>query len=426
MVHIRYVNPYDLWGTAEWELLQAEMNDRLNPREKCPGYADSTGWLDVQKWADRKQLDEIDALAQEIRQQSEVFAVVGIGGSNQGARAIIDACSWREQEGPEILYPALYLSAAEYRKFWKNVGNRSLTIDVIAKNFKTLEPGTFFRLLRDDLSRRYPSEEARSRIIVTPTLGLDALDSLGREEGYRTLPFPEDVGGRYAVFTPVGLLPVAVAGCDIHALIQGAMDAQADFEQEGSLSREVRQYALCRNVLYRKGFGIEASVFFEPCLQSLGKWWRQLFGESEGKDGKGIFPTILLYTEELHSLGQYVQDGKRQIMETFVHVRKPMGNLTIGNGQGLQDGFDYLEGRSLYDINEAAYQATLQAHSEGGVPCHVIELDSMDEYHLGMYMYAMMRACYESSLILGVNPFDQPGVEAYKQKMFSILKGREE
>ncbi|MEG1195256.1 MAG: glucose-6-phosphate isomerase [Clostridia bacterium] len=402
--------------------LEKTRHAALDPKANVTRFSDSLGWLDVKRWAGKEMCERIETIACEVRKTAEVFAVVGLGGSNQGARAIVEALNWRGCLGPELIYPALYLSAAEYQRILRQTEGKSLVVDIIAKNFNTLEPGVIFRLLREELTRRYGVEGMKKRIITTPTIGFDALELLSKQEGYTCVPFPEDIGGRYSVFTPVGLLPIAVAGLDINEVVRGAIDAQADFEANGQLSKQCRRYALRRNLLYEKGFDVETACFFEPSLNALGMWWRQLFAESEGKDGKGILPTVMINTEALHSVGQYMQSGKRHVMETFFHIGQPIANQEIGLGCGLKDGFDYLNGKSLQDLNCAAYEATVKAHSEGGVPCHIIEIDRMDEYHLGMCMYALMRACYDSALILGVNPFDQPGVEAYKTEMFKILK----
>lgn len=421
MIRIRYCDNGTLIDRERYAAYAAE-KQALLAQSRPEAYQGNLGWLDVQRWSSERLRNEIKDIAQQVRSIAEVFAVVGVGGSNQGARAIIEALSHQMKAGPQIIYPALYLSSAEYKRLLRQTQNKSLVMDIIAKDFKTLEPGVGFRLLRDEMETRYGLEEMKKRIIVTPTLNQDALGSIAQQQGYITVPFPHDVGGRYSVFSPVGLLPVAVAGFDIDELVRGAADAQADFEVGGKFAREFREYAMRRNYLYELGFDVEAAAFFEPSLGALGMWWRQLFGESEGKNGAGIFPAVLLNTEALHSLGQYMQSGKRHVAETFFHVVQPLDDIPIGTGCGFADDFDYLNGKTLNDLNEAAYQATLKAHSNGGVPCHVIEIDRMDEYHLGMCMYGMMRACYESAQILGVNPFDQPGVEAYKTEMFKYLK----
>ncbi len=422
MIRIRYEDYGALIDPVRFAAYTAEKQPLLDS-DHTGEYEGNLGWVDVKRWAGDEMRAQLKAIAAKVRAMADVFAVVGIGGSNQGARAVIDALAFRGDEGPEIIYPALFLSAAEFQRLMKYTENKSLVADIIAKNFKTLEPGVGFRMLRDVMAQRYGADNLKDRFIVTPTPGLDALDEIASEQGFASVPFPPDIGGRYSIFSPVGLLPIAVAGMDIDELVRGAMDAQADFESHGPLAQQARQYALRRNYLYEfEGFDVEAAVFFEPGLNSLGMWWRQLFGESEGKDGKGIFPTAMVNTEALHSLGQYMQSGKRHVSETFFHVVTPVCDMPIGPGLGYADRFDYLDGKTLHDLNLDAYEATVKAHSQGGVPCHVVEMDRLDEYHLGMCLYTMMRACYESALILGVNPFDQPGVEAYKTEMFKILK----
>ncbi len=409
-------------STQELERYEKTVSERIKRVDGREGFDGYLGWTDVKRWADDAMLDSIRNTAQDIRRMADVFAVVGIGGSNQGARAVIEALPERANGSPRIIYPALSLSAEAFRRTMAEAEGRSLVIDVIAKNFRTLEPGVTFRLLRDWMAARYGEEGMRGRVIVTPTPGLDALHALATEHGYRMFPFPEDVGGRYSVFTPVGLLPMAVAGVDIAALLRGAADAQADVERGGPHRRMALDYALRRGLLYQKGYDVEVMAFFEPSFLALGKWWRQLFGESEGKELRGVFPTVAQYTEDLHSLGQFMQSGKRHITESFLHMRPEAPDVRIGAGAGDRDEWDYLAGKTLDGLNEAAYLATVQAHGEGGVPCHVFEIERADEYHLGEWMYTMMISCFYSAVFLGVDPFDQPGVEAYKTEMFRRLK----
>lgn len=411
----------EILSLAEVQTYRQETKKIILEADRREKYQDSLGWMDVHHWADRKLMDRVESIAAQVRETAEVFAVVGLGGSNQGARAIIEALQHKSLHGPKIIYPALYLSSAEWQRVMACAEHKSLVVDVIAQNFRTLEPGVAFRLLRDWMAQRYGEAEARKRIITTPSCGRDALDAMTQEYGYLSVPFPNDVGGRYSVFTPVGLLPLAVAGVDVEALIQGASEAQADFEGHGPLREAALEYALTRNLLYQKGYDVEVLALFEPAFQALGKWWRQLYGESEGKNQSGIFPAIGLYTEELHSLGQFMQEGKRHIMETFLHAAKPIANVPIGAGLGDADEWDDLKGKTLNDLNEAAYLATVTAHTQGGVPCQVVEIEQMDERHLGRLMYTTMMSCYYSAALLGVNPIDQPGVEAYKIEMFKRL-----
>lgn len=381
------------------------------------------GWVHTQEWAGEALRTQIKELAAEIRERAEVFVVVGLGGSNQGARAVIEALTPQDAApgGPEILYAALNISASYYEALLRRIGDRSVYIDVIAKNFKTLEPGLTFRMLRHYMESRYSKEEAARRIITTPTLNDGELHRISEERGYRVLPFPENVGGRYSVLTPVGLLPIAVAGIDIDRLVEGAAWAEGEYFTGGPLREDAKRYAAARNALMEKGYGIEVLSFFEPQLEALGRWWRQLFGESEGKNHTALFPVVCSFSEDLHSVGQYLQQGKRQMIETFLHVEAPPADLAVDRETQICDGFDYLDGKSFHQINECAYQATLKAHSEGGVPCMAVEVEKLDAFHVGRLLYFYFIVCYYSAVLLGVDPFDQPGVENYKAEMFRLL-----
>lgn len=385
--------------------------------------SDILGWVDIDEWANADLCSQIKTLAAEIREKADVFVVVGLGGSNQAARAVIDALTPQDTAngGPEILYAALNLSGAYYNNLVKQLDGKSVYIDVIAKNFKTLEPGLTFRMLRHYLEDRYGKEEAARRIITTPTVGDKALHRISEERGYRYLPFPENVGGRYSAFTPVGLLPMAVAGVDIDKLLDGAREAARQYRTGGALREQAKQYALTRNALMEKGYGIESLSFFEPQLAAFGRWWRQLFAESEGKNHTALYPIVCSFSEDLHSVGQYFQQGKRQIVETFLHINTPPVAQPIDSEPVVADGFNYLDGKTFHDLNECAYQATVKAHSEGGVPCFVLELEKLDARNVGMLLYFYFIVCYYSAVMLGVDPFDQPGVENYKQEMFRLL-----
>lgn len=385
--------------------------------------SDMLGWIHTEEWANEALCSQIEKLAAEIRDRAEVFVIVGLGGSNQGARAVIDALSPQNARagGPEILYAALNLSASYYESLLNRIGDRSVYINVIAKNFKTLEPGLTFRMLRHYMESRYSREEAARRIITTPTIGDGSLHRISEENGYRYLPFPDNVGGRYSVFTPVGLLPIAVAGIDIRELLRGAAKAEREYLGGGPLRENAKCYAVTRNALLEKGYGIEVLSFFEPQLEAFGRWWRQLFAESEGKEYTAMFPAVCSFSEDLHSVGQYLQQGKRQMMETFIHIKIPPADRRVDDESRVDDGFNYLNGKTFHEINECAYLATLKAHSEGRVPCMVVELEKMDAQNIGELMYFYFIVCYYSSILLGVDPFDQPGVENYKKEMFRLL-----
>lgn len=384
--------------------------------------SDMLDWVDIDRWAHSGLRMEIDLLAREIQAQAEVFVVVGLGGSNQGARAVIDALDHcRSGKYVEIIYAGLNLSAADYRRIINQIGNRSVYINIIAKNFKTLEPGVGFRVLRDYMQGRYTPAEAARRIVATATIGDGALHTIAKQQGYRCLPFPQTVGGRYSVFTPVGLLPIAVAGIDLGELLCGAREAMQSYKSGGVVAHNAKRYAIARNLLLEKGYDIEVLAFFEPALESLGRWWRQLFGESEGKNLTGIFPAVCSYSEDLHSMGQYMQQGKRHMMETFIWANQASHSLPLPQSR-YQDGFEYLQGQTLEEINRCAYEATVSAHTQGGVPCMVLELPAITPYAIGELLYFFFVACYYSAVILGVDPFDQPGVENYKSEMFSLLR----
>ena len=385
--------------------------------------SDMLGWVDVDEWANADLCSQIKTLAAEIREKADVFVVVGLGGSNQAARAVIDALTpqdtangGRRSSTPRSTCPVPTTTTSSS----SSTASQS-TLTSSRKNFKTLEPGLTFRMLRHYLEDRYGKEEAARRIITTPTVGDKALHRISEERGYRYLPFPENVGGRYSAFTPVGLLPMAVAGVDIDKLLDGAREAERQYRTGGALREQAKQYALTRNALMEKGYGIESLSFFEPQLAAFGRWWRQLFAESEGKNHTALYPIVCSFSEDLHSVGQYLQQGKRQIVETFLHINTPPVAQPIDSEPVVADGFNYLDGKTFHDLNECAYQATVKAHSEGGVPCFVLELEKLDARNVGMLLYFYFIVCYYSAVMLGVDPFDQPGVENYKQEMFRLL-----
>ncbi len=428
-------------------------------------YADSLGWLDIEEWANQRALDTLQKLAEKICREADAFVLIGVGGSNNAARSVIEAI--QKPGSPEIIYAGNTLSANALKKMLARLDGKSVYIDCIAKNFETLEPGASFRVLRGWLYERY-GEKAAERIIATGTKG-SLLEKICMEKGYTFLEFPENIGGRYTAMSNVGLLPMAVAGIDIESLVKGAHDmqmelrgekpydthekshvegaaraAQEEWYMQGTCGTHVGenpayQYACMRNVLYRQGYRVEMLSSFEPQFKYFYKWWIQLFAESEGKDGKGLFPVASEYSEELHSVGQFVQDGTPILFETFLDVQKRQDSLVLeaddtlvigrraaeGKNGGLiekrlVDGFGYLDGKDFWNMNKIAYEATVAAHSER-VPCMTLEIGALDAYHFGQLFYFFQFACYLSCEMMGVNPFDQPGVEAYKKKMFEFL-----
>lgn len=373
-----------------------------------------TGWFHCAEAA--QQLELIKAKAAEIRQNADVFVLVGVGGSNQAARAVIE--SVKKPGGPAILYAGNTLSAHGVAQTLEAIEGKSVYIDVIAKNFETLEPGSHYRVLRAAMAKRYSKEEMARRVVLTGTVG-SRLEEIAKENGCTFLPFPRRVGGRYSAFTPVALLPLAVAGLDVDAYLAGGLDMERQLAAaEGGLAAE---YAAVRYALYRRGFQVEMLTAFEPRLYWAEQWWKQLFGESEGKEKKGMLPASMINSEDLHSMGQYMQDGLRFMAETFLSVDDPGASVVIQPDPAFGDGFDYLDGMDFANINRAAEKATIQAHAAGGVPCMVLRLPRIDEHTFGLFYYFFMVGCALSGRLLGVDPFDQEGVEEYKRSMFAAL-----
>ena len=380
-------------------------------------YADSQGWLEVDEWAGPAVLDRTERLAAELRAIADTFVIIGVGGSNNSARAVIKAL---RPNGARIVYAGTTLSAHELNGVLAELEGHDVVIDCIAKNFETLEPGSSFRLLRQYLVGRYGKEEAARRIVCTGTIG-SPLEELCRAEGYTFVPIATNVGGRYTALTEVHLLPLAVAGADIRALAAGAKRMQEQLRATDGLENSAWRYACLRNILWDRGYRVELLGFFEPRFRWFSKWWEQLYAESEGKDGKGIFPAALECSEEMHSLGQYAQDGTHQLFETFIDLMEPgAGDSLVLGGTDVADAFGYLDGKDFWDINKASFNATRAAHAEV-LPVLTLEIDRIDEEHFGMLFYWFAFACYASGSLLGVNPFDQPGVEAYKRLMFEAL-----
>ena len=380
-------------------------------------YADSLGWLSVDEWAGEKQLAEIKRLAERFRAIADTFVIIGVGGSNNSARAVVEAL---RPSGMRIVYAGNTLSAEALNRMLRSLEGHDVVIDCIAKNFQTLEPGSSFRLLRQWLVARYGREGAAERIVCCGTIG-SSLDDLARAEGYSFVPFATNVGGRYTALTAVHLLPLACAGVDIDALVAGAKAMEDHCRHAAAGENLALRYACARNLLWDKGYRVELLSFFEPRFRWFSKWWEQLYGESEGKDGKGLFPAAAEYSEELHSLGQYIQDGTHILFETLLDVtgRGELDSLVLGQTD-VADDFGYLDGVDFWDINKASMSATREAHAQM-LPVLTLELDATDVEHWGMLFYFFAFSCYLSGSILGVNPFDQPGVEAYKALMFKAL-----
>ncbi len=388
---------------------------------------DFLGWVDLPKDLSPEIVSNIKADVARLAPKSQIFVVIGIGGSYLGARAVIEAlqsefASLQGGANPFVVYAGHTLSEDYYNQLLQLLDKKDYSLAVISKSGTTTEPAVAFRIIKAHLEHKYGKAEAASRIIAITDARKGALHDIALQEGFRTYVIPDNVGGRFSVLTPVGLLPIAMAGFDIERLLQGARDMR-----EICLNSDMYEdnpallYAAVRNILYRKGRKVEILENFVPHLKYISEWWKQLYGESEGKNGKGILPHSLSFTTDLHSMGQYVQDGERLMFETVISVASPNSNVTIPSDEQNLDGINYLLGKSLTEINHNAELGTILAHKDGGVPVLHIELPKVDEYVLGQLIYFFEFACGVSGYTLGVNPFDQPGVEAYKKNMFRLL-----
>ena len=385
---------------------------------------DFLGWVDLPVNYDKEEFARIQKAAERIRAHSEVLVVIGIGGSYLGARAAIEFVGGqmynavRPEGVPEVYFVGNNISSSYINDIIQIIGDRDFSINVISKSGTTTEPAIAFRIFRKLAEEKYGKEGAKSHIFATTDRARGALKKLADDEGYETFVVPDNVGGRFSVLTAVGLLPIAVAGVDIEEVMRGAAEAREDAMKDGSACD---QYAALRNILYRKGKAIEILVNYEPALVMMGEWFKQLYNESEGKDHKGIFATSANFSTDLHSIGQYIQDGTRNVFETVVWVKEPRSESVIENWDADIDGLNYLAGKSVQFVNSKAYAGTLMAHMDGGTPNIVIEIDKADAYHFGYLTYFFEKACGLSGYLLGVNPFNQPGVEAYKKNMFALL-----
>lgn len=396
-------------------------------RENPNSETDFLGWLELPSMYDKEEFERIKNAAKKIQSDSEVFVCIGIGGSYLGARAVIESLTssfynYKKQDTPQILYAGNNISPVYVNELIELIGDRDFSINVISKSGTTTEPAIAFRIFREILENKYGVEEARKRIYVTTDKAKGALKQLSTEEGYETFVVPDNIGGRYSVLTAVGLLPIAVSGINIDNLMAGAKDAQDKYLDSDLKYNECYQYAVARNILHQDGKEIEILVNYEPKLHYFTEWWKQLFGESEGKMGKGIFPAGVDFTTDLHSMGQYIQEGKRHLFETVININEPEADITIKEDGDNLDGLNYLAGKTMDYVNKKAMEGTIQAHVSGNVPNIVINVDKLDEKSIGHLIYFFELACAVSGNILGVNPFNQPGVEEYKKNMFHLLE----
>ncbi|WP_138420282.1 glucose-6-phosphate isomerase [Aquibacillus sediminis] len=390
---------------------------------------DFLGWVDLPENYDKEEFSRIQKSAEKIKSDSDVLLVIGIGGSYLGARAAIEMLNHsfynqltsEQRQTPQVIFVGNSISAPYMNDLFDLLKDKDVSINVISKSGTTTEPAIAFRIYRKFLEEKYGKEEAKGRIYATTDKAKGALKTLATEQGYESFVIPDDVGGRYSVLTAVGLLPIAVSGVNIEEMMKGAQKAQAELAEEDLAKNPAYQYAAVRNVLYNKGKTIEMLINYEPSLQYFAEWWKQLFGESEGKDFKGIYPSSANFSTDLHSLGQYVQEGRRDLFETVLHVEEPKSNITIEEEEQDLDGLNYLAGQTVDFVNEKAYQGTMLAHTDGQVPNLIVHLPKFDAYTFGYVVYFFEKACAISGYLLGVNPFDQPGVEAYKKNMFALL-----
>lgn len=385
---------------------------------------DFLGWINLPTNYNKDEFERIKLAAKKIRENSEVLVVIGIGGSYLGARATIDFLSHtfynKVPNGPEIYFAGNSISGTYLAHLIQVIGDRDFSVNVISKSGTTTEPAIAFRIFKEMLEKKYGVEGARERIFATTDASKGALKKLSTEQNYETFTIPDDVGGRFSVLTPVGLLPIAAAGIDIDALMAGAREAQNDYTAPYA-ENDCYKYAAVRNLLLRKGKCIELLINYEPKLHYVAEWWKQLYGESEGKDGKGLFPASVDLSTDLHSMGQYIQDGQRILFETLIDIDEKETDVVIPFDEADLDGLNYIAGKGMNFVNEKAMLGTQLAHVDGGVPNIRVCMPKADAFSLGYLFYFFEKSCGISGYLLGVNPFNQPGVEAYKKNMFALL-----
>ena len=391
-------------------------------RSKNGAGNDFLGWLDLPVAFDNREFSKIKQAAEKIRKQSQVLLAIGIGGSYLGAKSAIEMLKrYFNQSGCEVIFVGNQISSTYASQLLDYLKDKDFSINVISKSGTTTEPAIAFRILKDYMEKRYGKEEAKKRIFATTDKAKGALKTLATAEGYETFIVPDDVGGRFSVLTPVGLLPIAASGVDIDEMMDGAKKAYINYMNENVEENDALKYALVRNALYRSGKKIEMLVNYEPKLNYFSEWWKQLYGESEGKDGKGIWITSASFSTDLHSLGQMIQQGERTLFETVINVEEPEENITIEPNDDNLDGLNFLAGKTMDYVNKMAMTGTMIAHVDGGVPNIRISVPNISAYTYGYMVYFFELACGVSAYTLGVNPFNQPGVENYKKNMFALL-----
>ena len=408
----------------EVENIHKDLHRRANDEK------DFVGWIELPTNYDKKEFSRIKKAAKKIKKESDILLVIGIGGSYLGARAVIEALTSsfqnmltdKQRKYPQILYVGNNLSPNYINELIEYIGDKDFSVNVISKSGTTTESAIAFRIFREMLENKYGIEEARSRIYVTTDKERGALKTLADNEGYEKFVIPDNVGGRYSVLTPVGLLPIATAGIDIDKLMEGAQTAQERYNDSNLKYNECYKYAVVRNILYKLYKNTEILVNYEPKMHYFTEWWKQLYGESEGKEQKGIFPAGVDFITDLHSMGQYIQEGRRNLFETVISIENSATDIIINKDEDNLDGLNYLAGKGLDYVNKKAMEGTIKAHVSGDVPNIVINIEKLDEENMGELIYFFEKSCAMSGMILGVNPFNQPGVEEYKKNMFKLLK----
>ena len=432
-ISFRYDHAKGYVQSDNLHLLQNKINQAHTNLHNKTGLGNNyLGWLDYPTSYDKIEFDKMKTCADHIQKTSDILLVIGIGGSYLGARAAIELLTHSFQNEltkgrrkvPKILFVGHHMSSTYMTDLFDVLHDQEFSINVISKSGTTTEPAIAFRIFKKLLINKYGEKEARKRIFVTTDKHSGALKQLANKEQYETFVIPKDIGGRYSVLTAVGLLPIAVSGIPIDEMMQGAKLAMDELSSSQLENNPSYQYAALRTLLYKQGKLIELLVSYEPHFHYFQEWWKQLFGESEGKNGKGIFPAAASFSTDLHSLGQYIQDGERHLFQTILHVNKPRQDVMIEKEEQDIDGLNYLAGKTVNEVNQKAFEGALLAHTDGGVPCAVVEMDKIDAFTFGYLVYFFEKACAISGYLLEVNPFDQPGVEAYKQNMFSLLGKR--
>jgi glucose-6-phosphate isomerase len=419
-----YLHEYEV-GYMEDMVLSA--HNKLH--NKTGAGSDFLGWVDLPVNYDKDEFARIKKAAEKIKSNSDALIVIGIGGSYLGARAAIEMLTNNfhnclpasKRKAPAVFYVGNNISSTYMSELLEAVEGLDISVNVISKSGTTTEPAIAFRVFKDYMEKKYGKDGAKERIFATTDKSRGALKSLADAEGYETFVIPDDVGGRFSVLTAVGLLPIAAAGISIDEIMQGATDAREAYANTSLADNDCYKYAAVRNALYNKGKSIEILVNYEPSVHFFNEWWKQLYGESEGKDNKGIFPAAVDFSTDLHSMGQYIQDGRRDIFETVISVEKAKKEITIEATEDNVDGLNFVAGKTMDFVNKKAFQGTVLAHNDGGVPNVIVNVPELSAYYFGQLVYFFEKACGISGHLLGINPFDQPGVEAYKKNMFALL-----